>query len=196
MQALVGFLGWPTPALLLAVVALAAAVPVLAAPVALVNPGFESTKPGEGGQPEGWVAIQHAGEESYDFVLDSAQKKSGTQSLQIRKIGREPYGTITQVLPGEPFAGTTVRLSAWIRTEGVPEGRGTGAGLVLMALRGSSFLAHEFMKKSRVRGTTDWTRYTIELALPPATTRLEIGATLEGGGTTWIDDFELEVVER
>ena len=34
-----------------------------AAPVALVNPGFESKNPGEGGNPEGWVAIQHAGAE-------------------------------------------------------------------------------------------------------------------------------------
>jgi hypothetical protein len=51
------------------------------------------------------------------------------------------------------------------------------------------------MKKSRVRGTTDWTRYTIELKVPPTATRLELGATLEGAGTVWVDDFELEIVE-
>ena len=165
----------------------------VAAPVTLNNPGFESTKPGEGGNPEGWVAIQHAGAESYDFALDSGQKRSGTQSMRVRKIGPEPYGTITQVLNGGPYAGKTVRLSGWIRVEGVPE-RSEGAGLVLMALKGSSFLAHEFMKKSRARGSADWKQYTIELKLPPATTRLELGATLEGAGTMWVDDFTLEVV--
>ena len=167
-----------------------------AAPVALVNPGFESNKPGEGGNPEGWVAIQHAGEESYDFPLDSSQRKTGVRSLRIKRIGPEPYGTITQVLPGAPYAGKTVRLSAWIRTEAVPVSRRGGAGLVLSALRGSSFLAHDHMKNARVQGTTDWKRYSIELAVPPRTDRLELGATLEGDGTMWIDDVEFEVVDR
>jgi hypothetical protein len=75
-----------------------------------------------------------------------------------------------------------VGLSAWIRTDGIPaSGRG-GAGLVLTAMRGSSILAHEFMKKTRLRGTGDWKRVSIELALPARTTRLEVGATLEGDG--------------
>ena len=178
---------------IVALLAASLALPALATPVTLVNPGFESKNPGEGGNPEGWVAIQHAGAESYDFALDSGQKRSGTQSLRIKKIGPEPYGTMSQVLAGAPYAGKTVRLSGWIRTADVSDGRG-GAALVLMALRGSSFLAHEFMKRSRIRGTTDWTRYTIELKVPPATTRLELGAMLEGAGTIWIDDFELEVL--
>jgi hypothetical protein len=166
-----------------------------AAQVTLTNPGFESKNPGEGGNPEGWVAIQHAGAESYDFALDSGQKHSGTQSMRIKKIGPEIYGTIMQVLDGARYAGKTVRLSAWIRTEAIPDGRNPGAGLVLAALRGGAFLAHDFMSRSRVRGTTDWQRYTVELKLPPATTRLELGAMLEGAGTLWVDDFELEVVE-
>jgi hypothetical protein len=100
-------------------------------------------------------------------VLDSGQKRSGTQSMRIKKIGPEPYGTISQILDGTRYAGKTVRLSGWIRTDAVPEGRNTGAGLVLLALRGSSFVAHEVMKKARVRGTTEWKRYTIELKVPP-----------------------------
>ena len=167
-----------------------------ASAVALVNPGFESTRPGEGGHPEGWTAIQHAGDESYDFALDSGQKQGGTQSVRIRRIGPEPYGTIMQVVDATTLAGRTVRLSAWVRTDGVPESGRGGAGLVLTAMRGSSILAHEFMKKARLRGTADWKRVSIELALPARTTRLEAGATLEGDGTVWVDDFALEVVER
>jgi hypothetical protein len=88
------------------------------------------------------------------------------------------------------------RLSAWVRTDGIPaSGRG-GARLVLTAMRGSSIIAHEFMKKSRLRGTGDWKRVSIELALPARTTRLEAGATLEGDDTVWVDDFEFEVIER
>ena len=190
-------LGAALRARIIALAAAMLALPTLAqsvTPVALVNPGFESRKPGEGGNPEGWVAIQHAGAESYDFALDSGQKHAGTQSMRIKKIGPEPYGTITQVLNGQPFAGKTVKLTGWFRTEGIPEGRNTGAGLILAAMKGGSFLAHEHMKKTRLRGTNDWKLLSIELKLPPATTRLELGAMLEGAGTMWVDDFTLEVV--
>ncbi len=179
-----------------ALVACAAAPLASASPVPLVNPGFESNRPGSEGAPEGWTAIQHAGEESYDFALDSGRRKSGTQSMRIRRIGAEPYGTVMQVIDAAPLAGKTVRLSAWMRTEGVPDAGRGGAGLVLTAMRGSSILAYEFMKRARLRGTSDWQRVSIELALPARTTRLEAGATLEGAGTAWVDDFELEIVER
>lgn len=182
-------------AALVAIAAGTSAGAAAATPVPLVNPGFESNRPGVEGAPEGWTAIQHAGEESYDFALDSGRKKSGTQSMRIKRIGPEPYGTVMQVIDAAPLAGKTVRLSAWMRTEDIPA-NARGAGLVLTAMRGSSILAWEFMKRARLRGTTDWQRVSIELALPARTTRLEAGATLEGAGTAWVDDFELEIVER
>lgn len=166
-----------------------------AAPVPLVNPGFESLRPGIEGHPEGWTGIQHAGEESYDFALDSGQRRTGTQSMRIKRIGPEPYGSIMQVIDGTPLAGRTVRLSAWMRSEAVAEKGGGGAALTLTAMRGSSIIAYEFMKRSRVRGTRDWTRVSIDLALPARTTRIELGAMLEGDGTVWVDDFELEVLD-
>jgi hypothetical protein len=180
-------------ALAVAMVALAWPLHVPAATVALVNPGFESTKAGNDGNPEGWGAFQHAAE-SFEFAVDDGRKKSGKHSMRIRKVGPEPWGAITQAIPGAPYAGKTVRLSAWMRTDAVPEGGRNGAMLLLHARRGSTVLA-EIKKKTRVRGTTDWTRHVIELALPPATHELEFGAMLEGGGTLWLDDFELEVVE-
>ena len=182
-------------AALVAIAAGASAGAATATAVPLVNPGFESNRPGAEGAPEGWTAIQHAGEASYDFALDSGRKKSGTQSMRIKRLGPEPYGTVMQVIDAVPLAGKTVRLSAWMRTEDIPASA-RGAGLVLTAMRGSSILAWEFMKRDRLRGTSDWQRVSIELALPARTTRLEAGATLEGAGTAWVDDFELEIIER
>jgi hypothetical protein len=191
--------------------ALACAGEARSATAPIVNPGFESTKPGVNGNPEGWATFQHAGPVSFDFSLDSGQKKSGTQSLRIKRIGPEVYGSATQVVPAGAMAGKTVRLSAWVRTEvdKAPsadgeggeaskgrKGRGPGAGLVLIAVRGSSILESELMRKSQIRGTTPWTRYSIELAIPASATGVEIGAMLQGEGTLWIDDVELEVVKQ
>jgi len=195
----------------LAVTMLAAflACDALAAKVAVVNPGFESTKPGVNGNPEGWATFQHAGPVSFDFSLDSGVKKSGTQSLRIKRIGPEVYGSATQVVPVGDMAGKTVRLSGWIRTEAERsadgkvaeppkgrEGRGPGAGLLLIAVRGSSILESELMKKRQIRGTTPWTHYSIELAIPARATGVEIGVMHQGTGTVWIDDLELEVVKQ
>ena len=171
------------------------ALPALAAPIPLVNPGFDSKEPGEQGNPKGWYSAQHTGSVSYDFALDSGRRKDGSHSMRIVNIGPEPWGTLAQVLPAAAYAGRTVRLSAWIRTEGIPDARGNGVSLLLLAQRGGELGAHVPTKKSRVAGDTDWKRHAVELRLPPATNRLEVGVTLEGQGTAWVDGFALEVVE-
>jgi hypothetical protein len=61
-------------------------------------------------------------------VLDSGRTTRARRACAIKKIGPEPYGTISQILDGTRYAGKTVRLSGWIRTDAVPEGRNTGAG--------------------------------------------------------------------
>jgi len=204
----------------------------LAAPLPLVNPGFESRKPGVNDNPEGWGTFQHAGPVSFDFALDSGEKRAGTQSMRVKRIGPEVYGSVTQVVPAGPYAGRTVRLTVWMKTEvPAPEkpvaakddakdaakdeakdgagrkggsrrggrrddaGRG-GAAMMLIALRGTSILESEMMTRDQVRGTTPWTKRSIELAIPKQATHVEIGAMLQGVGTMWVDDFELEVLDR
>jgi hypothetical protein len=46
--------------------------------IPLINPGFESHKPGARGNPEGWVSIQHAGDVSYTFRMDDAPVRGST----------------------------------------------------------------------------------------------------------------------
>lgn len=173
----------------------AVALPAFAAPIALVNPGFDAKESGEQGNPKGWYNAQHTGSVSYDFALDSGRRKDGSHAMRITNIGPEPWGTLAQRLPAAAYAGKTVRLSAWIRTEGIPDGRDNGVSLLLLAQRGGALLAHVPAKNSRVRRDTDWKRHSVELELPPGTNRLEVGVTLEGKGKAWVDGFELETVE-
>ena len=51
------------------------------------------------------------------------------------------------------------------------------------------------MPGAEVKGTRDWARYSLTLAAPALTNRVRVGATLEGKGTVWLDDAELEVLE-
>lgn len=160
--------------------------------VVLVNPGFESPAPSGRTDPAGWFSFQHAGTKSFDFTLDAVDPHGGAHSLRIDNVGPEPYGAIAQAVDVGANRGKVARFSAWMRTRDVA---GTGAVLRMAALSGGAIVGENFMKGREVTGTTGWTRYTLTLAMPADAGRLEIGAMLQGKGTLWLDDVELEFVE-
>jgi hypothetical protein len=163
--------------------------------VALVNPGFESPRPGLFGNPEGWFSIQHAGDLSYLFKLDKSVHHAGANSLRIDNVGPEPFGSIYQQLAAQPYIGKRLRFSAWLRSENVT-GSLTGGGgvLLIQAMQAGAPLAWNHMRDTPVRGTQDWARYGIELDVPPGADQIEVGAMLHGPGKLWFDDAELEIV--
>lgn len=163
--------------------------------VPLVNAGFESTKPGMFGNPEGWFSIQHAGDLSYTFRLDDAVRHQGARSVRIDNVGPEPFGSIYQQLPATAYRGKRLRFSAWLRTENV-RGSATGGGgvLILQAMQSGAPLAWNHMKDKAVAGSTEWKRYQIELDVPAGADQLEVGAMLHGPGKLWLDDAMLEAI--
>lgn len=162
----------------------------------LVNPGFESTKPGMLGNPEGWFSIQHAGDLSYTFKLDTTYAHGGARSVRVDNVGPEPFGAIYQILPAAAHRGRRLRLAAWLRTEDA-RGSATGGGGVLMlqAMQGGAPVAWNHMKDSPVKGTTKWERHAVELVVPATADQVELGAMLHGPGRLWLDDVELVVLE-
>ncbi len=168
-----------------------------AAPVALVNPGFESDEPGILGNPKGWFSSQHAGSKSYVFALDDAVAKSGRRSFRVVNIGPEPFGMISQALPARDLRGKTLRYSAWMRTQDAKgNGFGKGGQMQIVAMRYGSPVAHNFGREIPATGTTEWTHYEVTLAVPQSADSVEVGALLFGSGTLWLDDVALEIVEE
>ena len=157
----------------------------------LVNPGFESVKPGARGNPDGWFSFQHAGDVSYRYVVDTTGPHSGTYSLRIDNIGPEPYGAVAQIIAAAPHAGKVARFSGWLRTR---DANDSGAVLTLLMMQGGATLAQNFMLDAPVKGTTGWKRYTITLPVAKGADRIEVGAMMQGRGSVWFDDVELEFV--
>ena len=164
--------------------------------VPLANPGFESSAPGRLGAPDGWWGIQHAGVPSYTFTLDADAPRAGGRSLRIDNIGPEPFGTLYQVLPATALRGKTLRFSAWLKTRDASGNvYGSGAGLKLQSMRGGYIVDHAQMRMDSVAGTTDWARYEVHLKVAGTADQVEVGVTLFGPGTVWIDDVALDAVE-
>jgi hypothetical protein len=49
------------------------------------------------------------------------------------------------------------------------------------------------MSEKPVKGTTGWARYTITLPIAPNAEFVEVGAMIQGKGSLWFDDVEVDV---
>ena len=164
-----------------------AAPPAVAAPVALRNAGFEDPMGAGDRCPRGWGCTMHNNPEAFRFALAASGASEGSRSLCVERVADEPWALVTQRVPIERLRGARVRLSMMVRGEGL-----TGPGIGPWMLVAGRQRAHD----SRVvTAAGEWRRVAVEMAIPPAATSLEAGATLEGGGKACIDDVRLEVVE-
>ena len=54
-------------------------------------------------------------------------------------------------------------------------------------------MAFDNMQNRGVTGTTEWTRYTIELTVDAKLKNINLGLLLPGDGTAWFDDLTIEL---
>lgn len=109
---------------------------------------------------------------------------AGLDAVQLKG---SPFGVVTDSFPVEPARGKTVCFSGWIRTQDVVDG---WAGLWWRADGPDhKVLAFDNMMNRGPRGTTDWQRYEVTLAVPPQTVNINFGGLLTGKGAAWFDDL-------
>jgi len=118
--------------------------------------------------------------------VDEATRISETSSANAA----EGFGVATGTFPASRAAGKKVRYSGYIKTEGVTRGF---AGLWWRVDGPSGVLAFENMQSQGVKGTTDWTRYTIELPVEASVTNINFGAIFPGDSTAWFDGLTIEL---
>ncbi len=140
------------------------------------------------GFPAGW-----SGGPADTISIDTQLARSGAASARIDlPPGSErPFSSLTKKLPID-FKGSRIELKGWIRTGDV-----TGfAGLWMRQDGPSGVLEFDNMQRRGLRGTTDWTEYSIELPLNPAARELFFGFLVSGSGRGWVDDLQLLVDGR
>ncbi|MBY0310758.1 MAG: erythromycin esterase family protein [Phycisphaerales bacterium] len=135
-----------------------------------------------------------------DFLLDHAPELAerfrgvlkDVQTLGARaQVGSTSGGftSATGSFPVEAAAGKSVRLSAWIRTEGV-----TGwAGAWWRCDTPTGVNGFNNMNDKNITGDTEWTRHEFVIDVPKNTEGIAFGFLLNGGGTAWFDDVQIEL---
>jgi hypothetical protein len=144
--------------------------------------------------PTGWYRAGMAPQD-YDMGIDREVAHNGTSSGFIRSRSTEPrpFGTLMQAFKAEGYLGRRLRLSGYVRAEGV-EGW-AGLWMRVDGPTGQS-LAFDNMQDRPIRGTLDWQHHEIVLDVAEGSTNIAFGALLAGKGGIWVDDFEFEVVGR
>lgn len=152
--------------------------------VQYLNLDFEQN---ENGYPTDW---NKAGSKGYKIYTDSTNAKSGKFSVVIESTGNESGFEAVSVNLPHNYVGKTIRLSGYIKTEGITEGY---AGL-WMRIDPEIAFDNMGMRDKGIKGTTDWKKHEITLPLNPRKTdRILVGGLLVGKGKMWLDNLQVSI---
>jgi len=122
--------------------------------------------------------------------FDSTIVYSGKGAARLERDANSPnpFTTITKQIPID-FEGKTIEYHGFLRTESV-------SGFVGLWMREdgpAGAVQFDNMQSKQLKGTTNWTEYTISLPLDTRAKTLYFGVLLSGEGKVWIDDLNLLV---
>lgn len=135
----------------------------------------------------------------YTMGSDPSVVMTGKASGFIRgnpDADSDGFGTYMQMFSAKDYLGKRIRLSAYVKTEGVENWtslwmRVDGAGQD----GNRKSIAFDNMLKRQIKGTQNWTRHSIVLDVDATqATNIAFGVMLSGKGTVWIDDVRFETV--
>jgi len=149
------------------------------------NFGLENSVNGK--MPDQWVKWGNAN--YYNIGIDSVVKHSGKNSGVIypTQIVPNAFGCLAYTIPAG-YEGKMIELRAYIKMENIND---APIGLMLRIDGASESIAFDNMQSRGIKGTADWTQYSVSLPYPEKAKLIHIGAILQGSGKLWIDDFEV-----
>ncbi|MGA2671674.1 MAG: S41 family peptidase [Terracidiphilus sp.] len=137
-----------------------------------------SAPAGWGGGPAGTIAVD-------DKIVHSSQR---SVRLEPKADSSGAFSSLTKMLPLD-FSGSSIELRGFIRTEDV-----SGfAGLWMREEMDGEVVEFDNMQMRQVKGSTDWTEYSISLPVHPGAQQLFIGFLVSGTGKAWVDGLKLLV---
>lgn len=115
------------------------------------------------------------------------------------------FGGASKDIDSRRFQGKRVRISAWLKVEGLEAVAGAAGGLPSAAGQASLFAAvgspttgirRDRMSDQTITGSTDWVYREFVADVPRDGRRISIGFWLEGKGQLWVRDMQIEKVSK
>ena len=141
--------------------------------------------------PLGWYLAGSKPAE-YESGVDKQVQYNAHPSAYLRSKAAvsEGFGTLMQDFRAEQYAGKRVRLTAFVRSEGVQK----WAGLWMRVDKGRDSVAFDNMQNRPITGRNEWREYSVVLDVPQNATGIFFGVLLSGSGEVWVNSVKLEAV--
>ncbi|PWK69968.1 peptidase S41-like protein [Mucilaginibacter oryzae] len=136
--------------------------------------------------PAGWTYLADVAD-IYNFKLDSVIKQEGKYSVSISNKGKDiDIGATGFNIPAT-FKGKEIELRGYLKTENVD-------GWAGFWLQVTGTEAGDDMSNQKIKGTTNFTEYSIKLPYnDKIATKIVGGARLIGKGKIWVDNVRLYI---
>ena len=148
--------------------------------------------------PDGWGKYGTA-LDSYNIGIDEKISSEGSKSAFIVSVEEkiEGFATLMQSVDAAPFRGKKIKMTGFAKSENIK-----GEGLFWLRIDGEKkddgerpeVLGFDNMEDRPIKGTTDWTKYEIEMEVPDKSVELFYGSILSGKGKIWIDNISFQEV--
>jgi C-terminal processing protease CtpA/Prc len=137
------------------------------------------------GTPTGWMALPEG-----TVFADNKVVHGGRWAARLERKDDSPgnFSTLHRAIPLD-FAGKTIELRGFLKTK-------DASGMVGLWMREDgeqAALAFDNMANRPVKGTTEWTEYSIQLPIHAEARKVFFGVLLVGSGAAWADDLQLLV---
>src|SRR5579862_7944856 len=127
----------------------------------------------------------------YTVGIDPVVERNGIQCAYLQSTVQKPegYGCLRQDVQPKALRGKRIRMSGYVRTEGVRE-----SCAPLLSLITDTQVNTWAMDNHPLRGSTDWRKYQYVVDVPRDCRLIMLGASLKGPGKVWASEFSLDVV--
>lgn len=145
--------------------------------------------------PAGWF---RAGSKPADYEMGTdpgaGMNKSNAATIKSIKKKIDGFGTLMQTFSADRYKGKRIRLSGYMKADGVD---GTAGFWLRVDGKGNEgSLSFDNMYDRPIKGTADWTKCEIVLDVPEQSAQIAYGALLAGTGQIWFDGLNFEEVPK
>jgi hypothetical protein len=150
----------------------------------------------EGDAPSGW-SVAGLFNKEYRAGVERGACYRGHACATLQSVGRVSsggYAGLVQLFDADHFRGKRVRLTGYIRTEGVTDGAGLYLRVDGADRDWKNALAVDAMENRQIKASTAWSKYETVVDVDPTASQISLGALLHGEGKLWLASFSLEEV--
>lgn len=162
----------------------------------ILAPILASAGPIDEAIPEPW--FKNGASPAKDHCLagiDTEVEDSGSPNLSLKCAEAvEGFVGIMQSFAADNYLGKRLSFSALVKSEEI-EG-GWGGLWMRVDGRDRRVIAFDNMQNRSIRGTTNWSRYSVVLDVPEDATDVAFGTLMSGKGQLWIAELKLEPVNH